>query len=250
MAFKFNPTTGKLDLVNTLPTSVFGDTLLNFGSGYVASPVYSNITNRTMSFFANAGLTTASNIGFPSAPSLTATVTNVPDSNSIFLNHATTPVSGASSGVISAAFTYFRSDWNPKFSAYIKTAADITNIGYWIGMFSATPDNNPTPAISGCAFRYYTSADGTAFWRAVTMDGASQTVTDTGVAIVLSTVYEFYIDVKSTGSVDFYINGVLVATHTTTLPALTTTMGTGVRVTTLEALSKSIRWSRITITHK
>jgi hypothetical protein len=233
-------------------SSTFGNVISSDGTNFISYPLIPNVMNRTMTILANGGLTTATNLGFPAAPTLTATASNADDASGPWINQATSGVSGNSSGVISAAFTYFRSAWSPKFSAYIKTdPANITLVGYWVGMFSATPDNNATPAIHGAAFRYYTSADGTAFWRTVTMAGsvASTTVTTTSVAIAADTTYKMYIDCTASSTCAFYINGALVSTHTTFLPATSTTLGYGARVTTLTNAARNLKWSKVSITH-
>lgn len=250
-ASNFIPTWSQASYSST--TGSFGDVLVSVGNNFEARPNVPNFTNRTMAVFANAANTTATNIGFPAAPTLTTTVTNADDTIAPWLNHATTATSGNTSGVISAAFTYFYRDWSPKFSAFIKTdASAITTIGYWVGMFSAAPDNSTAPNIHAAAFRYYTSVDGTAFWRTVTIagTGASATVTTTSVPIAANTAYKLNIDCSASASnCRFYINGVLVSTHTTTLPASGTKMGYGARVTTLAASARNLKWSKISITH-
>lgn len=66
-------------------------------------------------------------------------------------------------------------------------------------------------------------AAGNANWFAVTENGGTETATDTGVA-ASQTLRDFYIDVTATGSVSFYIDNALEATHTTNIPAATTVM--------------------------
>lgn len=229
-----------------------GNVLTSDGTNFSSSPNIPNYMNRTMTVLANASATTVTNLGFPAAPTLTATVSDGGDNTAPWLSHATSAISGNTSGVISAAFNYLKINWSPKFSAYIKTdPTTITTTGYWIGMFSAAPDNSTAPNIHAAAFRYYTSVDGTAFWRTVTIagTGASATVTTTTSAIVANTSYELNIDCTSTTSCKFYVNGVLVATHVTTLPGSGQLMGYGARVTTLAASIRNLKWSRISITH-
>lgn len=60
--------------------------------------------------------------------------------------------------------------------------------------------------------REYTEAN----WHAVTTDGIGTTDTDTGVPFIADTFFVF--DIKySSGAIKFYINQVLVATHTTNI---------------------------------
>jgi hypothetical protein len=104
------------------------------------------------------------------APSLTATAASADASDGAWLQSSTTAVSGVASGIVST-FAIWRRDWDPQYFTNIKThAADVANIRYWIGMFSASPDAivRGTGTISMVAFSYDTGIDGTAFWRTVT----------------------------------------------------------------------------------
>jgi hypothetical protein len=236
----------------TTSVSSFGFYLGSDGTNFTQLTPVMNSINRTMSIYSNAGANTAANVGFPAAPTLTATATNSDDNVAPWLNHATSAVSGNSSGVISAAFNYFRINYNPKFSAFIRTDTSATTTsGIWVGMFSASPDNNAAPNIHAAAFRYYSSTDTGSTWRAVTIagTGASATVTNTNVAVVPATSYEMHIDCTSAVSCRFFINGALVATNVATLPASGTTLGYGARITTLAASVRNLRWSKISITH-
>ena len=77
-----------------------------------------------------------------------------------------------------------------------------------------TCETNAEP-VRGIYFR----ASGTGNWYAVTRSAATETATDTGVAQA-TTFKEFKIVINSAGnSVAFYIDGNLVATHTTNLPS-------------------------------
>lgn len=228
-----------------------GKTLVSNGTNYEDATTTQNTMYRTMQAVKNAGGATVTNLGFPAAPTLTATAANSDDAAGPWLLHYTSNVSGNSSGLISAAFTYFRRDWEPDYVATIQTGTSTASIGYWVGMFSASPDNNAAPNIHAAAFRYYTSVDSTAFWRAVTIagTGASATISTTTVAVATTSNYLMRIRCNL-ARCEFFINGQLVATHTTTLPTATQLMGYGNRVTTLNAANKSIRWGRVSVNHK
>lgn len=181
------------------------------------------------------------------APTLTATASAAVDADAPYINHATSTVSGNASGVISAAFTLFERNWEPEMIAEIKT--DPTNIvsnRVWCGFFSAAPDASATPAISLAAFRYDDGVDGTVFWRTCTDSGTgTPTVTITTVPFAAATKYRLRIIMSAlNGNVLFFINDVLVATHTATLPAIATNMGWGLRMTTTSAAARNIKWSR------
>lgn len=63
------------------------------------------------------------------------------------------------------------------------------------------------------------SSLGTATWQCVTSKGSSRTVTDSGVTVSTATWAELEARVNTAGtSVDFYVAGSLVQTHTTNIP--------------------------------
>ena len=101
-----------------------------------------------------------------------------------------------------------------------------TNRMIWVGIVASGTDSvpaynvNPTNCI---AFRYNPNAptsDNNYQIRAVTADASARTVTNTGVVLANSTLYKFRIEYDgATEKVRFYINDVLVATHTTNILA-------------------------------
>lgn len=201
---------------------------------------------------ANAGATTLATIGFAAASTKTGTVTTADDANGIFHKLRTTSVLNNSAGWLSA-FTLTKTDWLPEFNAYVQLdTGGIASNRYWVGLFSASPVASGVPNIHALAFRYDTGVDGTAFWRTVSIagTGASANVTTTTVAVAINTAYKLRIVVVSTSKVMFYINNVLVAVHTTTLPTSSTLLGYGCQVTTLTAGPHNIRVSRISIQQK
>ena len=131
----------------------------------------------------------------------------------------------------------------------IKTGAlstDIENARIWIGSGSAALSGSDEPVLHYMAFRYSTSIDSTAFWACVT-DGATGTpeTTTTTVAITADTRYLMRIDASATDNVRFYINDVLVATHTTNLPTSSTNQRPAFSITNLSAgTTRAIKFSR------
>lgn len=216
-----------------------------------ASPTPTVYSKRIMQVLKNQGAASVANVGFLAAPTLTATASNADDSDGVWLNHATTAVSGNASGVISAAFTIVRTDWAVEYITVIKTdASAITSNRIWVGLFSANPDANArTGNIHLAAFSYDTGIDGTAFWRTCTSNGAGGWTTNaTTQSIVANTKYTMRIVTNTTGtSIAFYINDVLVNTHTTTLPTSTQLLGYGNRITTLTTAIRNLKWGRIAI---
>lgn len=146
----------------------------------------------------------------------------------VFAQYTTTTANGALGGwVVSTTLASFRFDNLARFRFIMRTGGTLTDLVYWVGFIpeggggtrAATPNNfvvfrwNPSPSAG---------VGDTTNWSAVTVNNAgTSTVTDTGVAVVADTIYEFHILVVSTTQVEFYINKVLVATHTNSasLPA-------------------------------
>lgn len=167
--------------------------------------------------------------------------------------YATTASSGVDAGVIST-FGLIQRRWAPYHYARIMTdASAITSTRLAVGMVSAEIAADAGPASTGAYvvaagawFRYDTGVDGTAFWRTVTSDATTATVTTTSVAIAANTSYELTIEINSAGtSIRYWINGTLAATHTTNLPGASTALGYTARLRTLAASARSLRLGRI-----
>lgn len=113
---------------------------------------------------------------------------------------------------------------NLHLKAYL--AHTITDVRFWFGLFNNTAgfnvDNLPSGtsgAISGAGFRFSTVVPDTN-WQCCTSDGTTQTTTNSGVAAVAGAFHTFEIVfTDSVPNVKFYIDGTLVATNTTHLPA-------------------------------
>ena len=76
------------------------------------------------------------------------------------------------------------------------------------------------------------------------------TTNTTTTAIAANTEYKLYINcATATNDCKFYINDVLVATHTTNLPTATQGLGYGNRVTTLTTVAKNLKTEAIYIRH-
>jgi hypothetical protein len=122
---------------------------------------------------------------------------------------------------VGAALT--RMEWGNEilFTMQTPSSGGMPNSGdlLWVGVSSNDLYTSADPSgLKVAAFRYAPGTDATAFWRAYTADGSSNSeVTDTGVAIVADTKYLLSVKLSST-DVKFYINGTLVATHSTHIP--------------------------------
>lgn len=144
-----------------------------------------------------------------------------------------------------------RTNWAPMSIEWrIQTGATLTSVLFWVGCFVSTPMASPDPSLDGFGFRYDTGADLTAFWRCWSNDGPSTgTTTTTTVAITAHTAYTFRVDVVSTTEMRFYIDNVLVATHTTNLPTATTDLIPQCKVRALANAVRSIRWAWFHVRH-
>lgn len=122
----------------------------------------------------------------------------------------------------------------------------IASVRYWFGLGA---DQSATTTLDtttfGAWFTYDSTRDGTVFWRCVSdhVPGASTTTT-TSVAVVAATRYRFRILMDATHDY-FYINDVLVATHTTTLSVSTDAMAITCTITTLTAAVKSFYFANM-----
>jgi hypothetical protein len=120
---------------------------------------------------------------------------------------------GWSSGAV------FISDHNARHFISTKIVTDLTSMRYWVGLASTTLGNlsSDTPSQHLAMFRYSSASD--TKWTAVTCagTGAATTTTESQVLVEAKT-YLFGIEYTAS-SVKFYINGSLVATHTTNIPA-------------------------------
>lgn len=168
------------------------------------------------------------------------------------VSYTTTAAAGVTAGVTAVGVAQAR--WAPALYCRLATdASAITDTRLAVGMVSAEIAGDAGPAssggytvASGFWLRYDSGVDGTAFWRAVTSDGTDATVTTTTAAIAADTSYELLMEVNSTATaVRFWVDGTLVATHTTTLPAAATPLGVVVRLQTLGAAARALRFGRL-----
>ncbi len=218
---------------------------------------YPSITaspRRLMAFYKNAGAATFTTVGTAAILTVSATSSSADDSFGAFENAATGLAANSVSGVITSNFTQVRRAWEIEYYTVIKTdPTAITSLRYWVGFFGANPDSTSTTTTNMIAFRYATDADGTSFWRAVTCVTTCATapsITTTSVAIAANTLYKLRIVCRNVvPDCKFYINDVLAATQTVSLPAASSLLGWGNRVTTLSGAVRNIKTSRINVAH-
>jgi hypothetical protein len=104
----------------------------------------------------------------------------------------------------------------------IDTLSDGTNTyGAWAGSRSLASGGTSTPD-NAISFLYYTQSPGSGIaasvnWQTVTASGGVRTYTTTSTAVAAGAWVKLQIK-AITGRIEFFVNGVSVATHTTNIP--------------------------------
>ena len=119
-------------------------------------------------------------------------------------------------------------------------------VGLW--ELGSQPHDNPAGSAAGsgahACLRYYSGTD--TYWSAASSDGTSTEVTATAVAPATDTAYTVEIQIDAGGTVRFYLNGSLIATHTTHVPASTDPLGVVMQVRRFSGASTTaLRWPRL-----
>lgn len=221
------------------------------GSGLTNLPSSSGDQNLRQPIFSQATGALPSNVGM--IPIAQGSGTAVSDSSGTYYQMTSSGSTGSFAGWNLASGTGTESPahiaaWYLTF----KTGPSIDACRFWVGAANnlgntLSSNDDPVTAVRSCAaLRYSTVVDGTAFWRFVTSDGVTKTETTTTFPIAVSTRYKVKI-VPTTGSIACYIDGVLVATHTTNLPSFSATIGMTSSVTTLENQPKLLLHGRFCI---
>jgi hypothetical protein len=221
----------------------------NGGTGY--GSIYASYPRRVFGAHKTPGTgATLTAVGGTPTHTLSGTASNVSDSTGHYVQLS---ADTATAGIDIATTEVTKTENGPIVTFVIKTGAvlPIATERLWVGMASASlaAADSPTGA-HVMAFRYAPTVDATAFWRVVTNDGGADTGTETTTtsAIAVSTRYVLMIDATNSASIAFYVNGTLVATHTTNLPTATQALGTACHVndvaagSTKELLISNIRF--------
>jgi len=163
------------------------------------------------------------------------------DSDGAWNNYLSASSSGANAGWSTAASW---AEWQcyPAFIVAIKPV-DITAVRIWCGWITSGGIYGSDSPATGTtvAFRFSSTA-GDTNWQCCTSDGTTGNTVDSGVAVVSGTSYVLavYKD-PSTGNAIFIINGQVVATISTHLPASTTDMYSIYTATTTTSIAKNIK---------
>lgn len=208
------------------------------------------VSKREMQVLANAGAATLSTVGIAVAPTTTGTITSGDTSYSPFVQAQAGAAAGNTAG-ITTAYNLLRREWSAEMVLEMMTGPYINNtVRYWAGLFSGDPSGSATPAVHLAALRFDGVTDSTAFWRCVTAAGTSTQTVTTVSAVAASTRYRLRI-VCSASDVKFYIDGTLVATHTTNLPTAGQGLAAALHVTTIAAngVGNTTKLGRIALLH-
>jgi hypothetical protein len=191
--------------------------------------------------YASVGMAAGTNSG-------AGAVTNVNDDNFPFVSQAIAAAGATFGGRKSTTFNLFRHYHAPYFCHIMKTHSDITNTRIWIGLCSAQVTNVDALAAGThfAGFRFSTVA-GDTNWQAVFNDGAVQSTIDTGVPVVLSSIYlfEVYLNQNATyWSITPYGGTATTALWSTNLPGLSQDLGWTASAITTTASAKAYVFNR------
>lgn len=144
---------------NNKYSTAFGASRLRFPKGTVSSSQeilrlmpsalwgnqsYTQAENGTYNF---SGLTSAD-------VTVTATATDVLDTDGKWTQHATTASAGNISGIITTAFTHFHSAEDFYWSGRFKCGSTWNNVRLHMGLFASAPTNSDTPPNNSVGVRY------------------------------------------------------------------------------------------------
>ena len=197
-------------------------------------------TRRSTEFLANGTSTTLTSDGGDIATvtgtgSAAAATTTTPAA----VNYATANGGNNDAGIVGN--TNYNTSSNPSMQANIRlvSTASTRNWAGFTNQTLATMNGAANPAGIYAAFRYDTSALDTN-WQCITKNGGAQAIANSGVAASTNEV-EMEIIIVGTTRVEFKIDGVLVCTSTTNLPAANTMMRYDVSRRNLVAGAQSIQ---------
>ena len=131
------------------------------------------------------------------------TVTNVGDAYGRWLNHATAASSGALGGRSVTANFLVRE--KPIVAITMETGSSFADVRYFCGFGTSGLDTTDTPGGDNIWFRGSSSTDTT--WKLLITEssGGTTTIVDTGVAIAVSTRYDFWIGCPGDGYAYGYV---------------------------------------------
>lgn len=226
-----------------------------YAAGSVAGilPKMQSSLGTTSQLVVQPGATTFTASGILPAPTVNGTAANGDDNENTWVQYTTAAATAfLTTGPISSAFTITRGARLPELAAYFQFGASIANVAWWFGLCASSLDVAsavvPASSIQAAYFYLGTGVLDNSL-RCVTSNGTTVTTTVTSITPAASTTYRPRLacrGVKGTSltSVEFYWGDVLLATHTTNLPAAATPLGYGLREQPTGAATKvqKIAW--------
>ena len=162
------------------------------------------------------------------------------------LYYGTTHTGASGAAGLGGSVSINLSSWNRLSLAFrfiLNTLADGTNSYRVFLGFNSSPSASAGVITRSAGFFY---SNATANWQAYTYNSSVGTTTDTGIAASTSAYNTFLVRANGTSSVEFLINNVLVATHTTNIPsAAVTSYFSMLKTAGLTARDFSIDWARL-----
>ena len=226
-----------------------------FADAYFTNYTMCKGSVRRMQLVPDAGAVSVSAAGLP-APTLTGSLESTVAGCGPFLSHRTTAASGNVASMVLSPWggaAAIKPYWYPRcrFTVEIPQLESLSNVRYWIGLFSADPSGSSNPSARIAAFRFDTGVDGTLYWRAVSKatTGATPEVTETDVPVTAFVTRKFMIEFAY-NTIRFWDEGTLVATHILSTGSFwSASFSPGVLVTTLANEIHGIKWGWLCMEH-
>lgn len=192
--------------------------------------------------------TTLQAIGI-NTPSVNGTPTVNASGVGEYVDYTTAAVANSDGGwsSLGGATTGIQPDFQPCLVTAIRTGAVITNIRFWIGLFTGTPMASDTIPANSAGYRFSTSA-GDLNWQAVSSDGVSSQVTDTGIAVAASTSYILVVIFQPAAVIFSIRSSNSVFSNTVRVPAAGNNLLFNLQARTLNAVAKDINISHMWLT--
>jgi hypothetical protein len=185
-------------------------------------------------------------------PTVTGTASVSNQSSSAYTNFLTTTGANNTAGIISTTFNLTRRSHDPSGFIWLKTgaAADIVDVRFFIGLFSAAPANADDPSASCVGIRFSSATDGG--WVGIVSSGAAAvSVTASLGAVAADTAYLLSWRIDTTlQRAYFSLNNGTEVELDSNLPAAATELGLVARVINTDA-GETNNWllSRIYVEH-
>lgn len=187
---------------------------------------------------------------------VTGTAAAVTNTDSDFISYTAAAGAGQQAGVRGNTSGRQWASWRPRFSAMIRTGANIADQRIWVALSSVTLTAD-VPAVGQrqIGFRYSTTAGDTT-WKCLSSDAAgTSAASDTGITVAANTTYLLYLDWTDSGTLDCIAQDLAGNTGTASVTANLDSAGTtqlipDVRITNTTATAKAFLISAVWFDHR